>query len=339
MIKTNQLARFTRSTVHKECEPCRNCDAVYIGNFCPNCGQEAHTGAPTAAAFIYEFLTRNVFERGKLPRTLWHLLRYPGGLTIDFLEGRRQRFIRPVRLYFGLSVLYFLLLSMQGTAWLQYMESDLDGAPKGKVAVPLAGGGKESKPVVAVQVDNADKADKAVAEARDLSILNGSIGISKTKSGVLVTGLPDTGLGGALKKRFERIMNMPEKQRIEVIAQGTLKQAPQAMFFLVPVFAFLLKVLFLFRRIPYGAHLLFAFHYHSAIFLGLLLMLVPGADAGVAVPVSIGLLWVYLPLALRNTYACSWFGAFVRVLVLAFGYAVAIGFALVGAMSAAFLLL
>ncbi|QJQ04519.1 DUF3667 domain-containing protein [Undibacterium piscinae] len=102
-----ELARFVRSTKAKENAPCANCNTVYSGHYCPECGQEALGGAPTAIEFIYEFLTRNVLERGKMPRTLWHLIRYPGGLTVDFLEGRRQRFIRPVRLYIGLSLLYF----------------------------------------------------------------------------------------------------------------------------------------------------------------------------------------------------------------------------------------
>jgi hypothetical protein len=330
-----QLDRFARSTKHQESEPCRNCDTEYIGNYCPNCGQEAHTGAPTAVAFIYEFLTRNVFERGKLHRTLWHLLRYPGGLTIDFLEGRRQRFIRPVRLYIGLSVVYFLLLSFQSGSLLGH----LNIAPNDKAAAKIdeklkAKAGKVLIPAPPDEPAVLDEADE------DTTItLPGKVDISKSKSGVIVSGLSDQGFGGALKKRLQRIMAMPEQERYQVIALATLKQAPQAMFFLVPVFAFLLKILFLFRGIPYGAHLLFAFHYHSVVFLGLISFFIPGADAGVVTAVSIGLVWVYLPLALRNTYGCSWIGSLFRTVTLVMAYALAIFLAFIATLTVAFLLL
>lgn len=337
MKKAIQLERFNRSTKHLVSEPCRNCYTEYIGNYCSNCGQEAHTGAPTAAAFIYEFLTRNVFERGKLHRTLWHLVRYPGGLTIDFLEGRRQRFIRPVRLYIGLSVLYFLFLSFQSGSFkgqLNLTPAENEKAAKkideklkkqvDKLRIPVS-------PEVLEAIDEPDE-DKGV-------IVPGSVGIAKSKSGLVVTGLSDKGWSGELKKRMERILAIPEKERYQVIALATLKQAPQAMFFLVPVFAFLLKILFIFRGIPYGAHLLFAFHYHSAIFLGLMALFLPGAEAGVAVAVSIWLVWVYLPVALRTTYGCSWIGSLLRVLALIMAYAVAIFMAFVATLAVTFWLL
>jgi hypothetical protein len=44
---------------------------------------------------------------GKLPRTLLDLFFHPGRLTVDFLDGRRQRHIRPIPLYLMCLALYF----------------------------------------------------------------------------------------------------------------------------------------------------------------------------------------------------------------------------------------
>lgn len=45
---------------------------------------------------------------GRLPLTLKQLFLHPGALTVDYLEGRRQRYISPLRLYLSISVLFFL---------------------------------------------------------------------------------------------------------------------------------------------------------------------------------------------------------------------------------------
>lgn len=407
--------RFHRSTRHQDAEPCRNCGTDYVGNYCPNCGQEAHTGAPTALAFIYEFLTRNVFERGKLPRTIWHLIRYPGGLTIDFLEGRRQRFIRPVRLYFGLSVLYFLILSLKSGGITERMHGDSE-PPKAQAAAKISLSATEKaeleRALKEVEANGAPPAVRALLQSRleamspsaQASAATGAAGkdapraeagtaasmpghdpirftsrmplLTKAaagrenaasarsgKRGASAAGtgkegsedagpesaandfdleidfldkMSDTGAIGLLKKRVKRFTSLPKAERGPVLLQGMLNQAPKAMFFLVPVFAMLLKLLFVFRRVPYGAHLLFAFHYHSLVFLGLLLMFLPLPDPAMALlPMS---MWLYLGLALRKTYMCGWLSSMLRLLTLSFLYPMAISLALIGAVVAAVLL-
>ena len=413
------IARFHRTTRHVDSEPCLNCGTSYIGNFCPNCGQEAHTGAPTALAFIYEFLTRNVLERGKLPRTIWHLLRYPGGLTVDFLEGRRQRFIRPVRLYFGLSVLYFLVLSLQSGGIVKNINpdadlnlskqaaesvlSDTDKAEMRKALKSLESAGKPgevARTAIQAQLDADEKASIKSGEppnpagastASSASSQSGAAGSARSsesaaaakppgfvlsinpskpsakaggrKHGAASSGVegdedvesvvllkdssfdldkdmldkwPDQGARGLLKKRIKRFTSLPTAERGQVLVQGMMSQAPKAMFFLVPVFALLLKMLFVFRKIPYGAHLLFAFHYHSLVFLGLLLLFLP-LSGGVTALV-IWSMWGYLWLALRKTYLCGWFSALMRLIMLSCLYPVAIMLALMGAFVAAVLL-
>jgi hypothetical protein len=347
----HQLTRFHRSVRHRDSEPCRNCGTAYIGNFCPQCGQEAHTGAPTTWGFIYEFLTTNVLERGKLPRTLWHLLRYPGGLTVDFLEGRRTRFIRPIRLYFTLSIIYFLILSLDSNNILKSFSAD-ESAPASSAAHAVkaadavhAANKPPPKTPGETRLQMPDAKHGPVIGAKQVSTPSTQEGDQDnvvldekgaSKDANFESALPESGALGVFKKRMQRFATMPRHELYQTLWQGILGNAPKAMFFLVPVFAFLLKVLFIRRKIPYGAHLLFAFHYHALIFLSLLILLLPLPDN--VAPVIAILVCLYLPLALHTTYACTWPGALWRSFIIGWLYPVAIISALFCAVAAALLL-
>lgn len=321
MMKSTQQPRFARATVHRDNEACRNCMTVFCGSYCPGCGQEALTGAPTAMGFIYEFLTRNILERGKLPKTLWQLLCFPGSLTVDFLEGRRQRSIRPVRLYFGLSLLYFLLLSFTSNFSHEFAKNfgdNVDGPNSGALSQSEPAQQKQSQDMVASPPSAMQP--KVEVATKDLDLDR------------KLNQIFPTDVAAELKRRINRYANLPERQAIQAIADGMMQQIPKAMFFLLPVFALILKCLFLTRPIPYGAHLLFAFHYHAMLFVCLLVLLLPMPERAQ----SIIVLWacLYLPLAMRKTYDSGWWSTLWRCLMLSMLYLLAIGLALLGALAA-----
>jgi hypothetical protein len=89
----------------------------------------------------------------------------------------------------------------------------------------------------------------------------------------------------------------------------------------VLVFGLGLAALFWTRRMPLGAHLVFATHYYCADFLLFSLLAIPlaampelrsAAGWGVATGVGIVVLQVYLILALRRAYLVGWPGAIAR---------------------------
>jgi hypothetical protein len=87
---------------------CLNCGEPLHGRFCAQCGQRVIPPYPTlremAADAWHEFSGWD----GRFVRTFRRLAR-PGALTIDVLEGRRARYVSPLRLYLVASVLYFLV--------------------------------------------------------------------------------------------------------------------------------------------------------------------------------------------------------------------------------------
>lgn len=94
---------------------CRNCDMALVrehANYCSNCGQTVHHEVPSAREFMQELVGHYVALEGKLATTLRALLFSPGKLTRDYFEGRRQRYIAPLRLYLTFSLIFFIVFKL-----------------------------------------------------------------------------------------------------------------------------------------------------------------------------------------------------------------------------------
>ncbi len=87
---------------------CLNCDAELIGPFCARCGQKRPLSDPRLREFVHEATQELTHWDGKVPATLLTLFRRPGLLSVDFLEGRRARWLPPLRVYLICSLAYFL---------------------------------------------------------------------------------------------------------------------------------------------------------------------------------------------------------------------------------------
>tara|TARA_B100001245_G_scaffold236683_1_gene229875 strand:+ start:4710 stop:5696 length:987 start_codon:yes stop_codon:yes gene_type:complete len=95
-------------------DSCANCQQELHGeNFCPNCGQKNDSRRLTTSHFIQESLSNSLAFDGRFFRTLYNLVRYPGKVPIDFVEGKRTRYMNPVRIYFLASImlLFFIQFS------------------------------------------------------------------------------------------------------------------------------------------------------------------------------------------------------------------------------------
>lgn len=86
---------------------CLNCGAPLTGHFCSRCGQKAEAVNPTFGQFAHELLREVSDIDGKIIRTAILLLTRPGFLSREHFEGRRARYVPPIRLYLVFSVLFF----------------------------------------------------------------------------------------------------------------------------------------------------------------------------------------------------------------------------------------
>jgi uncharacterized protein DUF3667 len=86
---------------------CLNCGAPAPGKFCPECGQETTRETRTVAQFLDGLIVQYATREGKLWQTLSKLLFAPGALTVDYIAGRRARYLRPLQLYLIASLIVF----------------------------------------------------------------------------------------------------------------------------------------------------------------------------------------------------------------------------------------
>jgi hypothetical protein len=87
---------------------CLNCGHPLTGLYCAGCGQKRHETDPTLRELLHETTSELLEWDGKIPSTLKTLFFRPGVLTLDFLAGRRARWLLPLRLYLLCSIAYFV---------------------------------------------------------------------------------------------------------------------------------------------------------------------------------------------------------------------------------------
>ncbi len=123
---------------------CRNCDFALKGQYCSNCGQRARVRMITVWELLRD-LFGDVFELdSRLWRSLMPLLFKPGHLTLEYLEGRRVRYMPPFRMYLVISVLFFLLISLFSDSDGIKIVADDDGGPS--VTATIGDDGADAEP-------------------------------------------------------------------------------------------------------------------------------------------------------------------------------------------------
>ena len=88
---------------------CLNCNAEVQGKYCHICGQENIFPRESAWHLVSHFFQDITHFDGKFFRTLGLLIRKPGFLSRKYMEGRRAGYLNPVRMYVFTSALFFLI--------------------------------------------------------------------------------------------------------------------------------------------------------------------------------------------------------------------------------------
>jgi Protein of unknown function (DUF3667) len=264
---------------------CANCGHRLApwDHFCSQCGQRAVQHAPTLWEFVHEWVLHYLAFEGALWRSLWGLMARPGYLTLEYLAGRRQRYVLPLRLLLTLGLLFFFALKLLpgSSTGLDAMEREMLGQ-RAPAAAASAASASEPETYTAIHLP-AEMMAKLPASTRE-----------------------------SIERLNERTAKEPA-DTLRRIGSQMLSLAPYMVLLSLPFFAGLLKLLV--WRQPYGLHFVFAMHLHAAWYgLLLILVLLPLPGVGVAV-----WLWSnYYPLrALKRVYGGGWGRTLARGAVLA----------------------
>jgi len=325
---------------------CRNCGGVIAAGdeFCRHCGQETHIGLPTARQFMREAAGRYVALDGRLWRTI-RALAHPGLLTREYLDGRRRRYVRPGRLFLVTSIVAFTVIRFATHDHVVAFEAERAAAQRaaGVAVTPQASSvaadatrrGTAQAP--AARDATARKADTAARarsdDATDETVIVQSDDFNVSLDHDLNLHVDGDGPGlSALRDRVEHFNHLPLSAKGEQLAATAFRYGPYAAIALLPAFALMLKLVYLFvtrryaaRPRRFAAHLVFAAHSHAFLFVLVTLLVLPWpAWLRGIVPLAAA---YYLLRSMRVVYGGGWVPTLLRGFVLFVLYVVA--FALV----------
>ena len=357
---------------------CRNCGTPLLGPHCYACGQPVK-GLVRPLGSLFGDLLDSVFNIDtRVLRTLPPLFAKPGFLTNEYFAGRQVRYVTPVRLFFFLAILTFFVAQLTidgpdinfGAAGdgeiksattvaevEQRRDAALEGFAKGKkkmVGTPAAAGipGMEAAEQAVreeaasriQQLQDAQTKGLPPPEPKSAGIdfdVNGKPWDAKKNP--IDTWLPDFAdrwLNGKVEHANGNVERF--KRDPALYKDAALGAVPTTLFVLVPIFALMLKLAYLFKRRLYMEHLVVALHSHAFLCLDLLLVLLVRALEGWLAPNGgalatlfgwvEGLLIAWMPIYLlvmqKRVYAQGWPMTALKYFVLGTCYSVLLSFAI-----------
>ena len=141
-----------------------------------------------------------------------------------------------------------------------------------------------------------------------------------------------------VRAQHKKLGHMSNEQFTRAYFQAALSTLPKVMFLLMPLFAFLLKLTYIRRDPLYIDHLIFAFHFHSFMFLFYSLIfgmhMIPGESPTWLVVLTVfsvlGVPPIYLFFSLKRVYAQSLLKTLIKFSIIAAGYGAMLFVAMVG---------
>ncbi len=251
---------------------CLNCGTRLKGQYCGNCGQRSRSRLISLWELIADAFG-DLFEiDSRLWQTLIPLMIRPGRLTHDYLQGRRARYMPPFRMYLVLSLLFFVVAFFDPRDELSLLfepqpeltsEEDISEAAQEKeeilkdLAESGITGGDESP-------DDTDIGTNGFRAEFDIS------GDDDSDCNIDASDLDDMPDWLARRVTVERMQRICEKTQLDdgrALVDNLLDNIPAALIVLLPLMAFVLKVLYPLSKRYYVEHLLFFVHFHAFFFL------------------------------------------------------------------------
>src|SRR5437667_6100207 len=334
---------------------CENCGAELQGHWCAQCGQPAIEYRRSFRYVVADLLNEFLNWDSKFFTTIALLILKPWRLTNEFLAGKRVRYVNPLRLYLLASILFFFAvnygakdlrlqpgkLSPKDRAELEadLKKGDLPPAAREELEALLREPQAQASPALvspspptAPSRPPTPKTDEQTQEHRQSS--------GDSKGRPFFAFDQGTKSSTPLERWFEA--RAKEKfgehgTKFGLFIATLFSNLPYMMLCCIPLFAFVLKILYLRRRIFYIDHLIYALHIHTFAYIGIMLIvlatiglnrMVPGPIAGWI----IALLWiafvVQIFLSIRRVYRQGWFITIFKFLFGGLVYLIVIGAAL-----------
>jgi hypothetical protein len=320
-----------RDAALTDARPCPNCSELLWGQYCANCGQRARARMITFWELLKDAGDLLASLDSRIWKTLGLLMFRPGRLTLDYLQGKRARFVPPVRLFIASSIVFFFIASLN--ARLEFGPDDaVFIGPGAGVELEDAEPSERRALEGLDQEQDEGEADAEAAQpprARGASGTAGGIGFDRDCN-VDYSAAPDWLEKVVPPERAVEICERITADHGRSFARALLSNVPAMMFLFLPLMGVVMKLAYPLSGRYYAEHLLFLVHYHSFFFLLNIMLIVArwGAElvAPGALPLGVltGAVFIYIPVylfrAMRVVYGQGFWATSFKYIVLGLAY-------------------
>jgi hypothetical protein len=328
---------------------CENCGAPMAGPFCAQCGQAAIDYRRSFRHIIVDVLDSFLNWDSKFFATIGWLIARPWHLTNQFLAGRRVRYVHPLRLYLLVSILFFFVVNYWGKS-IHADPSKLSAEDRAEIAAD-----PDIPPAVKARIRGAlDAKGRTPPEAQTSpspeTAVTPQSSVIASPSPSVTSPSPSGDFRPLLQfdkppsDRFEKWLEQRAKEKMgehgskmALFIATLFNNLPYMMLCCIPLFALVLKVLYVRKRVFYIDHLVYALHIHSFAYLAVMLIVlitiglnrsIHGAFAGWI----IAALWITFAtqifLSIRRVYRQRWFFTVFKFFLGGFAYLIVLSVAL-----------
>jgi hypothetical protein len=268
---------------------CLNCGTGVAGRFCQECGQENIVPKQHFLGMIKHFIYDLFHFDGKFFDTLRYLLFRPGYIPSQYVQGKRMRYLDPIRMYLFTSALFFLVffslsdpifVDTQGTRLMKrderlayasvlYQSQPADSITRKQLGFLLD---------TSFSIILNDSVHKADNDSSFVASINGKNYLMRAEQQLIkpinVNGNPNI-LSNSVNERwsaYKKRFGDDIEALISDLTDRFLHKLPYILFVSLPFFALILKLLYVRRKEWfYSDHAVFTLYHYIFTFILILL--------------------------------------------------------------------
>lgn len=328
---------------------CANCGAPLIGPYCAMCGQERDTHRRSVKGLFHDLVTDIASFDSRLLHTAKAFLLQPGELPRAFRMGRTRRYVPALRLYFFVSLIFFLIL---GGFNIAIMQLQVVATPI-KLTYDARGNAFIRNPAYDRTDPSARRLPKLIPISKEKAKeREGMFNFTTQPYFFQPIGIYRSSLTPAMRARIERNRHRVEReiaaankdpknsaeakkigswmdrhfysglQRLAAdpaaLNEPLTTWIPRVLFLLLPLYALLLALFYWRQRKKFYLvdHLIFSLSVHTFTFLALIVAvgLAQTVSGGLVFLFLLGSIGFYVFLSLKRFYEQNWFWTAVKFL-------------------------
>ncbi|WP_179353669.1 DUF3667 domain-containing protein [Winogradskyella vidalii] len=324
---------------------CKNCEQPFDTQFkfCPHCGQKVNDEL-TLGVLFYNTINNYFSVDARIFKSFIPLMFKPGFLAKEFIKGKRSLYMHPAQMYLFVTILFFALFSFTASNQRDMVNNELrktlksnytvvpdtidskkiDAATQSRDSIEKATirdvleKNKKYTGMTDSQIDSIVKQDNLLKPKVDFGFnekeIDSLIEANASDKEIYKRMGVDENPGWFMTKLYSQLLKFYKARDGGDILKTFYDAIPIALFFLLPIFALILKLLF-FLRGRYSHHLVFSLYYFSYLFM--VLSLIFGINLIWDVPDYIDWLIalstnLYLFIALKKFYNQGWILSFLK---------------------------